>query len=326
MSSITRKADHLQYPHLHLEAQGNVFAFATAIKVPDRVQIPHDRDVITEFSAGSRRRLLRLIARLEKTRTTFITLTYPAEYPTPHLAKKHLRALLERIRRRCPEVSGITRFDFQERGAPHFHLLLFNLPFISFETLRSWWQEIIGVIDSVTIFVRIELVRSWRGVMSYAAKYLAKKTTESEADVICPSCGTKMTRAQAPDEWVCPRCGLWLNVETGEVLTPSDRRETSGSTFFNDVTYLHAKTELPPGVGRFWGVFNRKFLPLAELVRADIAQVTPVALKKIKQICKNVWKGVNLHDYRGAVLFSDRAYDLYLGAILEALADLPCQK
>lgn len=178
---VVKQGDHLQFPVLHLEGQGNLLAVATSYKRVERPPVGGKRGAVTEFSAGSRRRLLRLIARLEKTRTTFITLTYPAEFPDPRTAKEHLRALFERIRRRVPETSGIWRLELQERGAPHFHLLMFNLPYISFETLRAWWREIIGVIDSVTVFVRIELVRSWRGVMSYASKYVAKRSEAGQA-------------------------------------------------------------------------------------------------------------------------------------------------
>src|SRR5690554_2824154 len=140
---VVKQGDHLQFPIIHLEGQGNLLAVATSYKHVYRPTVGGKRGAVTEFSAGSRRRLLRLIARLEKTRTTFITLTYPAEFPDPRTAKEHLRALFERIRRRVPEASGIWRLELQERGAPHFHLLMFNLPYISFETLRSWWQEII---------------------------------------------------------------------------------------------------------------------------------------------------------------------------------------
>lgn len=176
MAAVVKQGDHLQFPTIHVEGQGNLLAVATSYKRVYRQPVGGKRGVVTEFSAGSRRRLLRLIARLEKTRTTFITLTYPAEFPDPITAKGHLRALFERIRRRVPEASGIWRLELQERGAPHFHLLMFNLPYISFETLRAWWGEIIGVIDGQPLFVRIELVRSWRGVMSYASKYVAKRS------------------------------------------------------------------------------------------------------------------------------------------------------
>lgn len=162
-----------QPSEIHLEAQGSLIAVAHRTHVSQRPG-GGPRGDVTEFSKASRLRLLRQIARLAQCRTTFITFTYPDQYPDTMTAKSHLRAFLERVRRRLPETSGIWRLEYQKRGAPHFHLLMFNLPYIDHATLTGWWKEIIGVIDSVTVYVRVELVRSWRGVMSYAAKYLAK--------------------------------------------------------------------------------------------------------------------------------------------------------
>jgi len=68
-------------------------------------------------------------------------------------------------------VSAVWRLEFQERGAPHFHILLFGLPFVPKGLIQKWWGEVIGCDRP---FTRIEAVRSWRGVLGYAAKYMAK--------------------------------------------------------------------------------------------------------------------------------------------------------
>lgn len=147
---------------IHVEQQGSLMAVAVRWQTNGK-PVGGRRSGISTFSKASRRRLLQMIARLNKTRTTFITLTYPEEFPLPSAAKEHLRAFLERIRRRCGWVAGIWRMELQERGAPHFHLLMFDLPFIDHTTLRYWWAEIIGTYHlGVLPFVRVELVKSWR--------------------------------------------------------------------------------------------------------------------------------------------------------------------
>lgn len=132
------------------------------------------RAEIKGFSAKSRKRLLDYAASIDwkGQKAIFVTLTYPAEFPTPKQAKQHLRAFMERIRRRFPQASGIWRMEFQARGAPHFHILFFNLPFVPKEEIQCWWGEII---DYEKPFTRIEMIHSWRKAMSYVSKYIAKE-------------------------------------------------------------------------------------------------------------------------------------------------------
>lgn len=133
-----------------------------------------DRGEIHGFSTGSRRRLFELINRLAiEGKAVFLTLSFGNDYPDAKTAKNALRAFLERIRRRCEgnEVSAIWRMEFQERGAPHFHLIFFGLPFICKTTIKNWWSEIIGVLDP---FTRIEMVHSHKKLVNYVSKYVAK--------------------------------------------------------------------------------------------------------------------------------------------------------
>lgn len=161
---------------IHVEAQGSLLAVANESDASKSGG--GRRGEVNGFSRESRTRLLRKIARLRPGRTTFLTLTYPKRFPGPKEAKMHLRALLERLRRRFPEMSAIWRMEFQDRGAPHFHLLCFDLPFFPFRVFRKAWSEIIRMyVDDKQPFVRIEIIRSQRGAMYYAAKYCAKPTS-----------------------------------------------------------------------------------------------------------------------------------------------------
>lgn len=158
---------------LKLEFQGKFVA--AAIRYPsDRKFSRHKRGKITGFSHGSRTRMFDLFHKLEiKVKPIFITLTFGEDYPDAKTAKSHLRAFFERLRRKFKQgrVSAIWRMEFQERGAPHFHIIFFDLPFIRKEKIQEWWGEIIALDKP---FTRIEQIKSHRGVMSYVSKYVAK--------------------------------------------------------------------------------------------------------------------------------------------------------
>jgi hypothetical protein len=163
----------LYRPTLKLEFQGKFVA--AAIRYPsDRKYSRAKRGFVTDFSPGSRRRMFDMFHRLEiKTKPIFITLTYGDDYVDTKKAKNNLRAFFERIRRKYPSASGIWRMEFQERGAVHFHIIFFNLPFWKKEKVQQTWCEIIGDATNST-FTRIERIKSHRGVMYYVSKYIAK--------------------------------------------------------------------------------------------------------------------------------------------------------
>lgn len=247
-----------------IEAQGNLLAVAVKYKV--RPPGGGQRGKVTVFSAGSRRRLLQKTARLEIEKAVFITLTYPQRFPSGSDAKKHLRALFERLRRRYPKSSAMWRLEYQKRGAPHFHLIFFNLPFLPFKTLRTWWSEIISdYVDDDQPFVRIELIRSARGAMYYVSKYVAKVTDD----------------------------GL-----------------------FNILTYPHA--------GRWWGVFNKDYLPWATRQIIRITMSNYRRLDAVKLLMRSVWAGLPPDRGKGAVIYTDKSY-LMLHQIVSEIIGGPGQ-
>jgi len=54
-----------------------------------------------------------------------VTLTYPAEFPVARASKEHFRKWLAKLHRRHPGAWGIWKIEPQERGAPHYHVVLF---------------------------------------------------------------------------------------------------------------------------------------------------------------------------------------------------------
>lgn len=126
-----------------------------------------------KFTVASRRRLIELTARLRvrKIRTSFLTLTF-AGTPTAENAKIAFKRLRMRFDRKYPKWSAIWRMEHQTRGAIHFHLICFNLPFIAQAALQNIWQ---GCTREPLSIVHISLVKGGdREVMSYVSKYVAK--------------------------------------------------------------------------------------------------------------------------------------------------------
>lgn len=81
------------------------------------------RGVIESLSPASRKRLGFVAANGIPDLRSFITLTYPRSFPGDGKeVKRHLKMVLQSIRRRCPGVAYLWFLEFQARGAPHFHI------------------------------------------------------------------------------------------------------------------------------------------------------------------------------------------------------------
>jgi hypothetical protein len=141
------------------------------------------------FSRESRRNLLLRLASINrrafrafKGRMIFVTLTYPREYPEyPDLCKRHLKALRKRLQRKYKSFTAFWRMGIQERGAWHFHLLLFvGLSIGPVRELRrfisSSWYEVTGKVSEGHLHAgtRVETVKRWREATSYVERYMAK--------------------------------------------------------------------------------------------------------------------------------------------------------
>ncbi len=110
---------------------------------------------------------------------TFLTLTYPASFPTdPRVYKGQLRAFLKRLRRAHGERPVVWRLEWQRRGAPHFHLLVFDL--VGQGGFKDWclstWSDVCASGDPLHALhgADVSPMRTWAGVRSYLSKYIAK--------------------------------------------------------------------------------------------------------------------------------------------------------
>jgi len=139
------------------------------------------RGSVKTFSRASRRRLQKTLAGIDRRQMPnlplFVTLTYPLEWPsTATTWKQQLDTFLKRLDRRFPQSSAIWKLEFQKRGAPHFHLMIFGVKYISQHWIARAWNDIVAPGDEKHLAAGTEVrrVRSWRGVASYAAKYMSK--------------------------------------------------------------------------------------------------------------------------------------------------------
>jgi hypothetical protein len=165
---------------------GGSFNKLQAECMPRPAQVRARRGIILGFSAAARKRMIEMMASINRARVRYmplmVTLTYPAAWPSePKVWKQHLDTWLKRLERKYEGLAAVWKLEFQSRGAPHFHLLCFGARWIDAKWCARAWYEVVGSGDERHLMAGTEVkrVRSWRGVMSYASKYLAKKTTEN---------------------------------------------------------------------------------------------------------------------------------------------------
>jgi hypothetical protein len=127
----------------------------------------------------------------------FLTLTYPDDFPDPDVSKKHLRKFIKRLVRRFPFIGLIWKLEPQQRGAPHYHFLIWGADYIDLLTfVPQAWYEIAGGGDPKHLAWHkglcgngnkpcVTKVNCFKGVWWYAAKYIGKTFEVSGWGVIC---------------------------------------------------------------------------------------------------------------------------------------------
>ena len=217
-------------------AQSRIAKRNVGEKVDDHLEVVRakngKRGKISRYSYRSRRRLQESFARLNKTRLhkpKMLSLTFPRHgrySDNPIEWKRLLDAFIERdLKAELPgEFFVYWKMEPQERGAPHFHLLIFSDNSKTLRLIYQWrdkwkkaWYELVGSRDpNHKLFGawvgfgkhrgrQVQNFKSWRGVTCYVSKYLGKTT---------------------PDGW-------------------EGFKDQEG----NSIDYA----------GRFWGIYNRKF-------------------------------------------------------------------
>jgi hypothetical protein len=134
---------------------------------------------ITGFSDCARRRMRKRVHAMKRDEGgLFITVTYHETTPTPQEAKNHLDRFWKQLKRRFPGISAIWKMEPQERGVPHFHLLLYGQQFIPVQLLSSIWHD---VTDETShqhrksgVDVEGRSVNEDGKLQAYMGKYMAK--------------------------------------------------------------------------------------------------------------------------------------------------------
>lgn len=185
MAHISPFTPSLEY----IAGASTVRVVARPVRVMDKELPSGGLRGLATFSAASRRRLKAILATVRRDcKPLFVTLTYPADFPLdPTIYKRDLDTLFKRVTRRYPDASIVWKLEPQKRGAPHYHFFIWG---VDFEDFYAWlpyqWHDIAGSGDPYHLLFHlgqledednvhcVQEVRDFRGVMSYAAKYMSK--------------------------------------------------------------------------------------------------------------------------------------------------------
>ena len=148
-------------------------------ELPDSEDRP-TRGRITGFSAASRRRLRRTVHALDRsTDALFVTLTWHEERPTPEEAHAALDRFWKRLTREHPGLSAVWKMEPQDRGVPHFHLIVYGTNFLPAQSLSRMWHECTAERSTQHRLAGADVERIQRGrdgkLMAYLSKYMGKE-------------------------------------------------------------------------------------------------------------------------------------------------------
>jgi len=177
-------------PHLSLHhgcvcvSFGSCTTFARKFSANRRT--PEKRGNVERFTPASRRRLRRTLAQIQLPALPaprFITLTYHNSWEGRHHSKD-LANWLRTIKNRFGDLHYIWRCELQKRGAPHFHIMLWqqtgdaanDAEYI--RSLRMIWAHVSeqGTAEHRKYgFHSRTITRGLGALMAYLRKYLAKE-------------------------------------------------------------------------------------------------------------------------------------------------------
>ena len=156
---------------------------------PDAVQYcepPTRREGdIRGFSDSARKRMRDLLSTINRDADgLFLTLTYHESNPGGREVKKHLHAFVQALRRRWDGLkwSMVWRLEYQERGVPHLHFLIWGIQFEHKEWFKACWHRITGETsdDHEEMGAWVERMPKESKLSSYVSKYMAKDGTDPD--------------------------------------------------------------------------------------------------------------------------------------------------
>jgi len=167
------------------------------IEEVEKIKRQGNKHNITHFSAHAKSNMLYTVAKIRRDcLPSFVTLTYPKIYDSDCKAwKRDLHNFILRLNRAFPEVAGIWKLEPQKRGAPHYHLLVWN---ISCSDLQDYvpyaWHDIAGDGDSLHLAWHlgqlgdknincVQEVTTQKSMYRYVLKYVSKSSMEGWQNV-----------------------------------------------------------------------------------------------------------------------------------------------
>jgi len=146
-------------------------------KEEKRTSINTSNDRTTEYINKSRRELKRLInANLHhgKNLDKFLTLTLAENITDKQYCLLKYRSFIKSLQRSYGNIKYITILEKQKRGAYHFHIILFDFPYIDLPSLNEKWKH--GYTDIQAIKNHTYLKNGKRyDFASYLVKYMGKE-------------------------------------------------------------------------------------------------------------------------------------------------------
>lgn len=134
---------------------------------------PEDKEINREKVYNrAKRDLRRLINTNIQQESKFVTLTFADNVQDFETANHEFTLFIKRLSYYLGhKVSYVCVPEFQKRGAIHYHLLMFNVPYIENSKLRDIWGQ--G-------FVRINGIKEVDNVGAYVCKYMSKDMNTDE--------------------------------------------------------------------------------------------------------------------------------------------------
>ena len=168
---------------------------------------------IGQISRRSLRRLAFVAANTDTRFKVMITTTYPKIFPTDgRLAKKHLKAILQKVVRRF-SCKHLWFMEFQKRGAVHFHIMTTQNGYdkhTDIDWLKDKWFDIVDSGDTRhrDAGTQIKAIRKADGAMRYVSKY-ASKQEQKMVPLFCSDFG----RFFGWSRGVAPTCKRTIEVK-----------------------------------------------------------------------------------------------------------------
>lgn len=179
---------HISPSKLSIWEDGGLIKVTRSGGSDERFVNPGVRGEIKTMSRSSRRRLMYMLATVKRrVLPIFVTLTYPGKFEGDvKSVKRDLDTWGKRLTRLG--AAAVWRIEYKTRKTgdstgelvPHFHLLLWLPDGWTMKEFQAWcsksWWEVVGSgsEDHLSAGTSCEPLRSWRGVMYYASKYISK--------------------------------------------------------------------------------------------------------------------------------------------------------